>query len=175
MKKELRKIVKAKRDKIYSKEKSEKIRQNLFSSEIYKNSTNILCYYSIGSEVSTCKYFNDISKNWFLPRIDGENMLICPYSSDNLCKNKYNIPEPMSLPVSIQDIDLIIIPALCADKKGYRIGYGKGYYDRFLKHKSQNAIKVVLTYSDLFIDDVFHDEFDERCDYVITEKGIYKC
>ena len=69
---------------------------------------------------------------------------------------------------------MIIIPALAADKNGYRIGYGKGYYDRFLKTLKHNPVKVVLTYSDLLFDNIFPDEFDEKCNIIITDKEIYR-
>lgn len=175
MKEQLRKSAKEKRKQICSLDLSEKIRKNLISSEFYKKAKNIMCYSSIGSEVSTANYFNDGSKNWFLPRVEGQDMLVCPYFETQMCEGKFNILEPQSQSVDFSEIDLIIIPALCVDKKGYRIGYGKGYYDRFLKNNPNKAVRVVLAYSDLFIDDVFHDEFDEKCDYVVTEKGMYKC
>ena len=70
-------------------------------------------------------------------------------------ENCYKIPESMSEPVSPENLDLIIIPALCVDKNGYRIGYGKGYYDKFLKDNS-TALRAVLVYNDLFVDDVHH-------------------
>lgn len=175
MKEQLRKFAKEKRSQICSLELSEQIKTNLISSEIYKKAKNIMCYYSFGSEVSTVNYFEDDSKKWFLPRVEEQDMMVCPYLKDKMCVGKYNISEPKTQPVDFSEIDLIIIPALCVDKKGYRIGYGKGYYDRFLKQNKNTAVKIVLAYSDLFIDDVFPTEFDEKCDYVVTEKGIYKC
>ncbi len=173
MKNELRQIAKQKRVNFDVKQLSFKIKTNLFASDIYKNSQNIMCYYSIGSEIETLDYFSDESKNWFLPRVYGENMLACPYSS-TLVKNSYNIPEPTSEPVDTCLLDMIIIPALCVDKNGYRIGYGKGYYDKFIKSLSKPVFKVVLAYSELFIDNIYPDSFDEKCDYVVTENGLFK-
>ena len=172
MKKELRKWAKEKRLTLRVEDCSSQIKNYLFSSEIYKNAKNIMCYYSVGSEVSTVSYFQDESKNWFMPKVQGEEMFVCPYVLP-LIENCYKIPESMSEPVSPENLDLIIIPALCVDKNGYRIGYGKGYYDKFLKDNS-TALRAVLVYNDLFVDDVCPYVFDEKVDYVITEKGIYK-
>ncbi len=173
MKKELRQLAKQKRANFNVKQLSAQIKNNLFSFNLFSKSKNIMCYYSIASEIDTLDYFSDDSKNWFLPKVDGENMFVCPYCSQ-LLNNCYNIPEPTSQPVNPSHLDMIIIPALCVDKNGFRIGYGKGYYDRFLKTVPKSVIKVVLAYSELFIDNVFPDSFDEKCDYVVTEDGVFK-
>ena len=154
---------------------SDRIKQNLFSIEEYKNSKNIFCYYSFSNEVVTTNYFEDNSKSWYIPKVTGEEMLVCPYSKDNMVKNKYGILEPSTPAIEdLSVIDLIIIPALSADKNGYRIGYGKGYYDRFLKKLKHNPTKIVLVFSDLFIDNVYPDVYDEKCDIVVTDKEIYR-
>ncbi len=154
---------------------SDRIKQNLFSLEEYKNSKNIFCYYSFSNEVVTTNYFEDKSKNWYIPKVAGEEMLVCPYSKDRMVKNKYGILEPSTPAIeNLSVIDLIIIPAFSADKNGYRIGYGKGYYDRFLKKLKYNPTKIVLVFSDLFIDNVYPDVYDEKCDIVVTDKEVYR-
>lgn len=173
MKKELRKCAKEKRATLDIDNLSSLIKEKLFSSQIYKNAKNIMCYYSFGSEVSTLEYFNDNSKNWYLPKIIDNDLLVCPYCSD-FVENKYKICEPNSNPVNETVIDMVIIPALAVDKNGYRIGYGKGYYDRFIKKLHNNVCKVVLIPSELLIDNIYPDSFDEKCDYIITEKNMLK-
>ena len=173
MKKELRKWAKEKRLTLCVDVVSAEIKNKLFSSGIYKNAKNIMCYYSIGSEVNTLEYFNDKSKNWYFPKIQNDDLLVCPYCSEFI-ENKYKIKEPNSNPVEESVIDMVIIPALAADKNGYRIGYGKGYYDRFLKKLPKSVCKVVLVYSELLVDDVHPDDFDEKCDYILTEKNMLK-
>lgn len=172
MKKELRKWAKEKRATLCVDELSSQIKKHLFSSDIYKNAKNIMCYYSFGSEVSTLTYFEDEAKNWFLPKCYNDELLCCPMN-EAFQLNSYGIPEPSSIPIDPSIIDLVIIPALCVDKNGYRIGYGKGYYDRFLKANNK-PIKVVISYDELLLDNVFPDEFDEKVDYVVTEKGMFK-
>ena len=121
MKIQLRKWAKEKRATLDVASLSSQIKQNLFSSQIYKNAKNIMCYYSFGSEISTLEYFNDSSKNWYLPKINDNDLLVCPYCS-NFVENQYKINEPDSKPVNENVIDMIIIPALAVDKNGYRIG-----------------------------------------------------
>lgn len=153
---------------------SQKVKHNLLNSDIYQNAKNILCYYSIGSEVCTHSYFEDKSKNWFLPRINGDNLDVCLYSDELTCKNNFNVLEPDTAVINnLSIIDLIIIPCLSADINGYRIGYGKGYYDRLLKQFNNNVKKVILTYSDLFFESVYPDNFDEKADVVITDKNVF--
>mgnify|MGYP005776240847 CR=1 FL=1 len=175
MKNKLRQYAKELRNTLSIQDLSVKIKNNLFSMPEFKSSKNILAYYSMGSEVCTYDYFDDYSKNWFLPKIDGENLLVCPYNGCKLSQNRYKILEPENQNISDESIiDMVIIPAVCADKNGYRLGYGKGYYDRFIKRLTHKPLKVILVYSKLFFDNVYPDSFDEKCDFIVTDKEIYK-
>lgn len=153
---------------------SQRVNQHFCNSLIFKNAKNILCYYSIGSEINTHNLFNDKSKNWYLPRINGDNLDVCLYSDNLICKNEFKVLEPETDVINdLSVIDLIIIPCICADRNGYRLGYGKGYYDRLLKLFDKNVKKVIFTYSDLFFESVYPDDFDEKADVVITDKKVY--
>ena len=96
------------------------------------------------------------------------------FSSDTITKQtKYNITEPIN-PIWIENdkIDLVITPLLAFDLKGYRVGYGKGFYDRFLKNT--NALKIGLSFfeaEDLIEDS---DKHDIRLDYCINPEKVYK-
>lgn len=175
MKKHLRQIAKEKRKLISCSSFDEQIKHNLLELDVYKSAQNIMSYYSIGSEIFTLDFFYDKTKNWFLPRIDGDELLVCPYNECELRENKFKILEPQTLPIQdLSIIDLVIIPALCADYKGYRIGYGKGYYDRFLKKLPNSCTKVILVYSGLLFESICPDSFDEKADYIVTEQNITK-
>lgn len=91
-------------------------------------------------------------------------------------ENKWKIPEPSSVgspQSSVFNIDLVLIPLLCFDKKGYRVGYGKGYYDRFLAECRPDVMKIGLSIFEPVdeISDV--DEFDVKMDYCITPNKIW--
>jgi 5-formyltetrahydrofolate cyclo-ligase len=88
--------------------------------------------------------------------------------------NQYGIDEPMNgQPVPAVDIDLFILPLLSFDKNGNRVGYGKGYYDRFLSKSSSKSIKIGISYFDAVdtIEDV--NPYDIRLDYCITPEQIF--
>lgn len=91
-----------------------------------------------------------------------------------LRKNLYNIPEPTNgLEVSTEMIDVVFVPLIAFDKKGNRVGYGKGFYDRFLKNCRSETLKIGLS---LFepedsVDDTY--EGDVKLDYCVTPKTIY--
>ena len=72
------------------------------------------------------------------------------------------------------EIDLVIVPLLCFDKKGNRVGYGKGYYDRFLKQCRKDCIKIGFSYFDPIdqVEDI--NKFDVKLDYGITPDAIYQ-
>lgn len=174
MKIELRKKAKEIRKSIDTKTLSLKIYEKIISLDEYKNAKNICIYYSIRDEVITEYYFKDKNKNWFLPKIKDNELIICPYNATNLILNAYNIPEPDTQKINNSIIDLIIIPALAADRNGYRIGYGKGYYDRLLKKLNPHTIKLTAVFSELFINDVYPDSYDEKSDIIVTDNNIYR-
>jgi 5-formyltetrahydrofolate cyclo-ligase len=96
---------------------------------------------------------------------------------DNLVENKLGILEPSQVSrreVQPEEIDLVIIPLLCFDKQGNRVGYGKGFYDRFLQKCSSKALKVGLCLEQPIepIEDL--NEFDVKMDVCITPDGIWK-
>ena len=89
-------------------------------------------------------------------------------------KNEYNIPEPVDgIEVPAQKIDVVFIPLLAFDKKGNRVGYGKGFYDKFLSECKPETIKIGLSFfePEELILDVF--ENDILLDYCVTPSEIY--
>ncbi|RXR33558.1 5-formyltetrahydrofolate cyclo-ligase [Flavobacterium piscinae] len=89
-------------------------------------------------------------------------------------KNDYNIPEPVNgIEVPVAMIEVVFIPLLAFDKKGHRVGYGKGFYDQFLAECKPDTIKIGLSFfeAENQIEDVF--EADVLLDYCITPTKIY--
>ncbi|PWA11429.1 5-formyltetrahydrofolate cyclo-ligase [Flavobacterium laiguense] len=88
-------------------------------------------------------------------------------------KNEYNIPEPVDgLEVPATKIDVVFVPLLAFDKKGHRVGYGKGFYDKFLSECKPETIKIGLSFfePEELISDVF--ESDVLLDYCVTPNGV---
>ncbi|WP_348823911.1 5-formyltetrahydrofolate cyclo-ligase [Flavobacterium aestuarii] len=89
-------------------------------------------------------------------------------------KNEYNIPEPIDgIEVPAAKIEVVFVPLLAFDKKGNRVGYGKGFYDKFLTRCKPETIKVGLSFfePEEFISDVY--ESDVLLDYCVSQQGIY--
>jgi 5-formyltetrahydrofolate cyclo-ligase len=91
-------------------------------------------------------------------------------------ENYWGISEPSSvgsLHSSVLNIDLVLIPLLCFDKKGYRVGYGKGYYDRFLAECHPNVLKIGLSVFEPINEIIDVTKFDIKMDYCITPNKIW--
>jgi len=89
--------------------------------------------------------------------------------------NKYGIDEPVDgIDMIPSEIDMVIVPLLSMDKMGHRVGYGKGYYDRFLKRCRKDCMKIGFSYFDPVdqIDDL--NKFDVKLDYGITPNAAYQ-
>ena len=138
-----------------------KIRKNPY----YVLAKNVMIFYPTEYEIDLRDLVND-DKKFYLPRVEGDNLAVCPYC-DELKKSKFNIMEPLSEKVCEDCLDLIFVPALSADKDNYRLGYGGGYYDRFLP-KCKNAYKITVVPKALYVKKLPCEEFDVKTDEVIT-------
>ena len=109
-----------------------------------------------------------------IPKVDIHADLLVHYRYDEemeLIKNKYGIDEPKEgLPISENDIDMVLIPLLSFDKRGYRVGFGKGYYDKFLSLCRKDVVKVGLSFFDPVekIEDI--TGYDIPLDFCVTPR-----
>lgn len=156
---------------------SQKISKNLFSLPIYDQAQNIFVYISTENEINTNFIINQSlkhNKNVYCPVLTNKKheMIFKQYNKNNLIKNKYNILEPIYEKQKISDSKtLVVVPALVFNKNKYRIGYGGGYYDNFLKNNEYMS-SVALCFSS-FAQDFKPDVFDVAVHTIITEKYIY--
>lgn len=166
-------------DKNFLRKNAKDIRKNLFSknansiansrvqqSSLYKNSKNILIFYPLNYEFNFLELLND-DKNFFLPKVCGEKLQICPYKKEDiLIKSDLNICEPCTNSINPNQINLAIVPALMADKNGFRLGYGGGFYDRFLS-ENPNIKTITVVFKELFVESLPHEESDVKIDEII--------
>lgn len=146
------------------------------------NEKNIAVYLDIKNEISIDNVINNIKNkcNLFVPYMkdDGTNkienalLVFKKYDLNKLCFDDFNIKSSNGEVIDIKDLDMIIIPGLAFNHLGYRMGYGKGCYDKALKNYDKMIIGVC--YDNCFIDVMFHEEHDIRVDYVFTEKRFIK-
>jgi len=111
-----------------------------------------------------------------LPVIKNNNKMdFYLWSFQDLLKiNKFGIPEPEKINKVIPDV--ILVPLVAFDKRLYRIGYGGGYYDRYIEKFSnkKNILKIGIAHSCQKINKVPTNKFDKKLDIIITEKYIIK-
>ena len=135
--------------------------------QYYKNAKNVLIFYPKRYEVNLLALLDD-EKNFYLPKVRGEELDICPFKKDDALEiSKFNVNEPCSNPVNPSCLDLVIVPALAVDKNNYRLGYGGGFYDRFLA-KYPGLTTVVAIAKELVFDKIPVQNFDVKFDFLIT-------
>lgn len=94
--------------------------------------------------------------------------------STKIKKNSYNIPEPIDgFVIASENIDVVFVPLLAFDKIGNRVGYGKGFYDRFLADCKPGTIKIGLSFFKAEKEISYSDENDVILDYCVTPEEIY--
>ena len=173
-KENLRKWAKTQRLSKNFDKKNETILKNIKNFSIFKNSNNIMLFYPTKGELNLLALLSE-AKNYSFPITNADNIIPYKYNG-NFCTGLFNIQEPEnSIEQHPDELELVIIPALCVDKHGNRIGYGKGYYDRFLKTLNRNKTKcIVAIWNEFVVDEIETDAYDEKIDYIITETQIIK-
>ena len=155
---------------------SEKIHENLKKNSAFINAQNIACYFPIGSEVDTHDIMLDIlqqNKNLLLPRIVNDNLeFYIVENLEKLEKGSFEIMEPKDSCKKAEKINCVLIPTVGVSTSGVRLGYGSGYYDRFLS--STNAVKISLTYSKQIVKSIPSESHDIKIDWIITEDKTIK-
>lgn len=144
------------------------IEENIRLFQPYQNAENVMLFYPTKYEINLLGLLKD-NKKFYFPRVKENHLLVCPYSKDTAFeKSEFNINEPCSAPLSPEILDLVIVPALAVDKNNYRLGYGGGFYDRFLK-AINNAVSVVPIYHEFVVNSLPSEVFDVPVDFVITD------
>ncbi len=179
-KSELRKLLLNERKSITGKaEKDSGVYDNLISFEPFIEAETVLVYLSSESEVNTDKiisYCFDNGKRVAVPFCtdsDGNMEFYIIKSFNALSPGHYGIREPdikSCEKLSDFSASIIVVPGLSFDKNGNRLGYGKGYYDRFLKNYS--FISVGLCYNSFIKDIIPSENYDVKVNYIITEDAV---
>ncbi|SCG83897.1 5-formyltetrahydrofolate cyclo-ligase [Proteiniborus sp. DW1] len=164
--------------------KSSAISNLLFSTEQYKKSKYIMCYIDFRNEVRTEEIIRmalNEDKNIIIPiSIVETKQLVLSQLLDydkELESGTYGILEPKKefiREVNPELIDLVLMPGVAFDRRGYRIGYGGGYYDRFLTRIVDSVPKIALAFDLQLVPHVRKGRYDIPVDYIITEKEIIK-
>ncbi|MFP4687071.1 MAG: 5-formyltetrahydrofolate cyclo-ligase [bacterium] len=184
-KKRLRRIYRTKRrnlSPLLRRYYSKKICQKLLDWPLFRSSESIFFYHPIDKEVDTQYLFDhDLLENtrFIFPKTDPETRRIHCYEihhfEKHLSNGCFDIMEPVSCEnrtVASSEIDLVLVPGLVFDYSGHRIGFGGGYFDRFLSNEKLTATTVGLGYSFQLIKKLPAEKHDETVDYILTEIGF---
>lgn len=153
---------------------SKKITKNILLWDKYQKAQNVMLFYPINSEISLLNLLNDKNKSFYFPSICGNEIFPVLYSpTTGFESGAFGTYEAVGSKLNdFSMLDLILIPALAVDKKGFRLGYGKGFYDRFLEHISSFTIKAVPIASELVYENIPHETHDKTADVIVTENSI---
>jgi len=187
-KKWLRQSMLNKRDEIPKREREAKsllIKEKLFDMLIFKDANLVGFYVSFRSEVETEAMIKEslrLDKRVVVPvsraREKELQMVYIENFDEDLEVGTYGILEPKvakSKQVDLDNLDIIILPGSVFDVSGYRLGYGGGYYDRFLQIIGSRAKTVGLAYEFQIVDEVPKEPHDIPVDWIVTEKRIIHC
>lgn len=156
-----------------------KIKNKLLNLWSVREAKAVLCYVSTDIEVDTREFINALlamGKRVAVPRCEGEKSNMNFYyinSLDELDVGSFGVDEPdPAKHIMVGDTKdcVCIVPAFMFDKQGFRLGYGKGYYDRYLSRYKGSTIGIC--YSENLVDELFHGKYDRTVDMIITEKDI---
>lgn len=185
-KKLLRQQARRKRDSLNWLEiqgKSHEISQRLLLMPEYQKAKTVLFYLSFNNEVDTQGIINNAwqqRKKVLVPicQTATKNLLLSEFRSfSELTSGTWNIPEPKKeyvRPFPPSQVDLAIIPGLAFDLQGNRLGYGAGYYDRFLPTLPSSCPKIALSYDLTMLEFLPTEEHDIPMDYIVTETTIHR-
>lgn len=158
---------------------SQLIQQAIIESSAFRNASSVAVYSPIHNEVATEEILRtawESHKTVALPHWDPRNKTIRFYqveSASPLTRTDWGTrePAPDAAPaLSLQQIGLILVPGLVFDRRGYRLGYGQGGYDRILAHYSGQAWGLAFELQ--LIDSLPHEPHDIPCSRIITEQGF---
>ena len=178
-KKEARTLIKERRmnlSKEYIDVASDKIFEKLLQNEDFRNAKVVMSYMDFKNEVKTDK-INDFIKNsgkiLVLPKVIDKETMIAIEDKNQYIVSPFGNKEPDGKEYK-GNIDVIITPGVSFDRDKNRVGFGRGYYDRFFV-KYPNAKKIAIAFEEQIIDEgIETDKYDMKVDVLITEESIIK-
>ncbi len=149
---------------------AEEVFSRLEQTAAFLMADKVLMYHSLPDELSTHSFLRKWGsrKHFFLPRVNGVNLDILPYEESRLELGSFHIEEPTGHDtVDPSEIELIVVPAVAYDRRGNRLGRGKGFYDRLLG--DVKATKIGVGYEFQLLDELPAEPHDVPMDMIITQ------
>lgn len=162
--------------------KSHETAQRLLLLPEYRQAKTVLIYLPTKSEINTLAIIQSSwqqHKNIVIPVCQSNRTLLLSKLNcfADLAKGTYDILEPVKdkiIPIDPQEVDLAIVPGLAFDEQGTRLGYGGGYFDRFLKTLREDCPVLALCYEFQVIKHIPTEVHDVPVDMILTEEGLHK-
>jgi 5-formyltetrahydrofolate cyclo-ligase len=156
------------------------IEDRLLSLSEAKTARTVLLFYSFGSEVATggmAEHLLAEGKRLLLPYLGPDGMEAAEVlAGDPLLITEYGPREPSHrTPVDPGEVDMVITPGLAFDRRGFRLGYGGGYYDRYLTRLRPETTRVGIGFSIQLIDRIPEEPLDQRVHFVVTDGELVDC
>jgi len=161
-------------------EKSALILKVLLSEKVFSDASSIALYFPVNSEVDTREIFRkcvDLEKKVFFPKTLGSDLVFLRTRNiEELTPGGFSIPEPPADAERARgdELDLILVPGVAFDFSGNRIGYGKGFYDRFLKDIPRQT-RFGLAYRFQVLESIPSHKTDVKTGRIVTEDGTIDC
>ncbi|GAA6325403.1 5-formyltetrahydrofolate cyclo-ligase [Fusobacterium ulcerans] len=175
-KKSIRNYIREKRESLsYSEveETSEKITEALLKSSYFEEAETVMSYMSFKNEIDTHEINNAVlssGKKLILPRTVGKEKMEAVEYGKGLKRGAMGIEEPIGEEYAGK-IDLIIVPGVAFDKEGNRIGFGRGYYDRFLENYS-DSVKISIAYDFQLVEKIEAEKHDKKVDIIFLKNNL---
>lgn len=182
-KRELRRAVLERRDALSPEErasKSVRIAERATSLPEVRRAVTPMAFWSFGSEVETAPLIDRLhaaGKRVVLPRIEaGDLVAVVHGPGDPVTATSFGVMEPQGADlVSPEDVDVVIAPGVAFDRRGARVGYGGGFYDRFVRRTRPDAPIVAIAFAIQVVEEVPEGAGDRRVDAIITEDEVIVC
>ncbi|WP_333784491.1 5-formyltetrahydrofolate cyclo-ligase [Thermocrinis sp.] len=155
---------------------SQKILEHIKTSGILNNAELILAFCPFDGEPDISPILDEIlrsGKDLVLPKVVGDGLKLCKVRfTDTLSMGSFCILEPAECEeVDPEKVELALVPGVAFDRRGCRLGMGKGYYDRILG--KVRGLKVGVAFSFQVFEEIPCDPWDQKVDAILTEKGIF--
>ena len=137
----------------------------------------IMAYYPLGKEIDLTFWLKQYQKQGhtiLLPRVEGKNLQAISFTGpENLIRSEFGVMEPEGLAYPLEQIEVVIVPGVAFDRNRYRLGFGQGYYDRFLPLLSPQTKLWGVAYHFQIVENIGHEAHDWPLQKIITDQLVF--
>jgi 5-formyltetrahydrofolate cyclo-ligase len=161
-------------------ERGRRILERLRALPELERARTAMAFWSFGSEVDTApllRVLHEAGIRVVLPRIEGEDLVAVAYApGDPVAPTAFGAMEPTAAEVVDPfEIDVVIVPGVAFDRAGGRVGYGRGFYDRYLRRLRGDVAAIAVAFAEQVVDSVPAGAIDRRVDAIVTEDEVIRC